>query len=120
MAITAADMFFVIIAPALMMLLSPFAPHIAEEIWQGLGFTELLTFQGWPEWNETMCKQLQVQMVVQINGKMKTLIEMSKEDSMDQANVEQSVAENQRLSDLKAKLVTRVVFVPGKLINFVV
>ena len=102
------------------MLISPFAPHIAEEMWQGLGFTESLTFQSWPVWNDAMCNQTQVQMIVQINGKMKTSIEMSKEDSMDQAKVEQSVAENQKLSDLRSKLVTRVVFVPGRIINFVV
>lgn len=102
------------------LLISPFAPHLAEEMWQRLGFTESLTFQNWPAWNETLCNHAQIRMIVQINGKMKASIEMSKEDSMDQAKVEQLVAENQKLSDLLSMLITRVVFVPGRIINFVV
>jgi len=102
------------------MLISPFAPHMAEEMWQGLGFTESLTFQSWPAWNEAMCEQLQVRLIVQVNGKMKTSIEISKEDSANRAKVEQLVTDNPKLDYLKTKLVTRVVFVPGRIINFVV
>jgi len=101
-------------------LISPFAPHMAEEMWEGLGFVDSISFQKWPAWSESLCEQTSVTLIVQINGKMKASIELSKEDSMNQASVEQLATENPKLSELKEKTVIRTVFVPGRIINFVI
>jgi len=108
------------VAEFMVKMISPFTPHLAQELWQRIGYSDLIIFHEWPKHVDELRRNDSVSMIVQINGKMKALIAMSKEDSMDQSKVEQAVAENQKISNLGAKLVTRVVFVPGKIINFVV
>jgi len=60
----------------LALLLSPFAPHLAEELWERLGHSETLAYEKWPEYDESFLKEEIVKVVVQINGKKRALVEV--------------------------------------------
>ncbi len=99
-------------------MLSPFAPHIAEELWEQLGHTDSVFHQenGWPKCDEEMMKDDEVEIPVQVNGKTRCVIslpaDVSKEDALKAG--EEAVA-----SRISGKIVKEI-FVPGKIINFVV
>ena len=57
-----------------MLLLSPFAPHIAEELWQALGHEKSLAYEPWPEFDPALAKEDTVEVPVQINGKLRSKI----------------------------------------------
>jgi len=100
-------------------LLSPFAPHICEELWSKAGFKKLCCEQGWPEFNSRLVKEKRISLIVQINGKVRDKIQAEagilQEEAEDLA--EKSPKIQKYLSEQKVK---KVVFVPGKLINFVI
>ena len=99
-------------------LLSPFAPHIAEEINAALGETEMVSEQTWPEPDESLLVESEIQLIVQVNGKLRARImvpaEVSKEDAEKAALAEENVQ-----SFLDGKTVRKVIVVPGKLVNIV-
>ena len=101
------------------LLLSPFAPHIAEELWKGLGHKQTLAFEPWPQWDPDCLKTSQLEIVVQVNGKrrgrLSVCAEATKEDVLISAKSEASVAHH-----LAGKAVTKEIYVPGKLVNLVV
>ncbi len=107
------------IAEKFVLVLSPFAPHIAEELWQRLGHNESLAYHEWPKADADWLEADTVTMTVHINGKRRAEIHIDR--SLDQASIETiarsepSVAE--KLTDLPIK---KVIFVPGKLVNFIV
>lgn len=107
------------IAEKFVLVLSPFAPHIAEELWQRLGHNESLAYHEWPKADVDWLEADTVTMTVHINGKRRAEIHIDR--SLDQASIETiarsepSVAE--KLTDLPIK---KVIFVPGKLVNFIV
>ena len=59
------------------LILSPFAPHIAEELWQRLGHSNSLAYENWPEYNKELIKEKEVELAVQVNGKIKDRIVVS-------------------------------------------
>jgi leucyl-tRNA synthetase len=103
---------------ALVQLASPFAPHIAEELWTVLGETRSIFDSGWPSYDEALVVEDRVTMAVQVNGKTRGTITLSKTASQDEA-VASAMAEAN-----VAKFVTgeirRVIFVPGRMLNLVV
>ena len=106
-------------------LLAPFAPHMTEELWQELGFSEeglgfsSIHLQAWPEFDEKHLVSSSVVIPIQINGKRRGEIEVNTSELEDKGLVEakakESVAKN-----LEGQTVKKVIYVPGKIVNFVV
>ena len=102
-----------------LILLNPFAPHIAEEIFEILNLGSPITNQKWPSYDKNKCKKDEVEIVVQINGKIKCKLNscenLNKEEILNLAKNNSKVKET-----LNNKEIVKTVFVPSKLINFVV
>ena len=99
-------------------LLSPFAPHLAEEINSILEDGELLSEQRWPELDESLLVESEIQLIVQVNGKLRARIQVpadvSKEDAEKAALADENVT-----AHTDGKTVRKVIVVPGKLVNIV-
>jgi leucyl-tRNA synthetase len=101
------------------LLLSPFAPHIAEELWQALGHTESLAHEPWPEFDPAAAREDTVEIPVQINGKVRSKVTVPVD--ADAATIEAAARCDARTTELLAgKQIMKVIVVPGRLINFVV
>ena len=100
-------------------LLNPFAPHITEEVWSNLGFEGMVCQSQWPEYDEAKCKDETVQIVLQVNGKVRmradVAADISKEDAIALAKSEQKIAD-----EISGKSIVKEIYVPGKLVNIVV
>jgi leucyl-tRNA synthetase len=99
-------------------LLSPVAPHVAEELWEKLGHTDTITYATWPTFDESKLVENEVEIVVQVNGKLRAKLLVpttaSKEELENIAMSDESVTEQ-----IVGKTVRKVVVVPGKLVNIV-
>ena len=101
------------------LLLSPYAPHLAEELWEKLGNHESVALQKWPEWDEALTHDDEVTIVVQINSKNRSQLTMPKGASKEE--LEKEALGNDRIKELLAgKTVIKTIVVPNKLVNFVV
>ena len=100
-------------------LLNPFAPHLTEEMWSNLGGEGFLSLAKWPEYDESKTVENSVEIAVQINGKVRATIvvskTVSKEDAIDCAKNDPKIAEA-----IDGKTVIKEIFVPGKIVNIVV
>lgn len=101
------------------LILSPFAPHIAEEIWQRLGHQKTLAYEPWPQYDINLIKEDTIEIPIQINGKLRGKITISVTLS-DKEILEQARCEEKILPYLQGKQIIKEIYVPGKLINFVV
>ena len=103
----------------LVTLLNPFAPHITEEIWQQQGFEGQIAHTQWPVFDPEKCVDKTVELVVQVNGKVRAKLEVSadisKEDALRLAKEHSAVA-----ALLEGKTLVKEIFVPGKLVNLAV
>ena len=99
-----------------LLLLNPFAPHITEELWQVCGFKGQIAQAKWPAYDEAKCVEDTVELVVQVNGRLRAKLAVdaaiSKEDALAPAKADASVAK-----DLAGKTIVKEIFVPGKLVN---
>ncbi len=103
----------------LCVLLSPFAPHIAEELWEQLGHAESITSASFPAYNAAFTVEDNVTYPVQFNGKMRFTVDLPK--SASPAEVEAAVREMEQTAKwLAGQQITKVVVVPGRIINIVV
>ncbi len=103
----------------LVITLSPFAPHLAEELWVILGNKAGIINNSWPKWEESALKQDEVTIVVQINGKVRSRIKIGSEASEEQ--VKQAALDDARIkSFLSGKTIQKVIIIPQKLVNIVV
>ena len=101
------------------LLLAPFAPHLAEELWSRLGHAESLAYAPWPSFDPAMLVDDTVELPVCINGKVKERIEVPQ--NADAAVVEAVVRGHERVIKLLGdKPIKKVVYVPGKMVNLVV
>lgn len=99
--------------------LSPFAPHVAEELWQLLGHSKSLAYEPWPSVDEKWLKEDTVEIPVQINGKLRGKIMVPV--GSDQAALEAAARADAKIAELLAgKTVVKAIIVPGRLVNFVV
>ena len=103
----------------LLKMLMPFAPHISSELWQQLGNNNFIEESGWPEWDEEILKTSEIQIVVQVNGKLRGKIKASTYSGKDEI-IAIAREEDNVLKFLQDKEVLKEIFVPNKLINFVV
>ena len=100
-------------------LLSPFAPHLAEEMYSALGYKELVSLAKWPEYDESKTVDDTVEMPVQINGKVRSVINVPKDASKDDV-IAIVKADDKVLAAIEGKTVVKEIVVPGKIINIVV
>ncbi len=100
---------------ALATLLAPFAPHMAEEIWQLLGENESVFTASWPQYDEAMTKDDEIEIPVQINGKTKVTIMVAADISKDDAIAAGKVA----IADKLTGTIVKEIYVPGRIINIV-
>ncbi len=103
----------------LVILLSPFAPHITEELWESLHKDGLCWGKDWPEYNHRLIKKKKISLIIQINGKVRGKIETDADISEKEAK-KLALKQERIISWLKNKDIKKVVFVKGRLINFVV
>ncbi|MBQ2930870.1 MAG: leucine--tRNA ligase [Clostridia bacterium] len=102
----------------LIALLNPVAPHMTEEIWRNLGETTDLAYAAWPQWDEKALVKSEVEIAVQVAGKIRGRI-------MIPADMTKEVAEKELVNHpevqkiLAGKTVMKVIFVPGRLVNFI-
>ncbi len=101
------------------LLLAPFAPHIAEELWNVLGHTDSLAYAPWPKYDESKLVESEIEIPVQINGKVRAKLRIPP-DATKEAIQTKAEADPQVQAQLAGKPVVKVVAVPGKMINFVV
>ena len=102
-----------------LILLNPFAPHITEELWQLNGYEGMLNEAKWPEFDESKCVESTVEIVVQVNGKIKARInipaEISAEDAIATAKEVEGVKEL-----IEGKTIVKELYVPKRIVNIVV
>ena len=103
----------------LVQMVSPLAPHIAEELWSVLGHSETITFEPFPEFDEQWLVDDTVEVPVQINGKVKARIDVDTDATKD--DLEAAALADERVADLVAgKNVVKVIAIPGRMVNLVV
>ena len=103
----------------LITVLSPFAPHITEELWKDLDNKKSIHLQEWPKYNSELAKEKEITLVVQINGKLRDQIKVSADISEDEAK--KIALESEKIQKwVEEKEIRRIVFVKGKLVNVVV
>lgn len=99
-------------------LLAPFAPHLAEEMWEIYGNTESISYVAWPTFDESKLVSDTVEIVVQLMGKVKAKLDVKKD--LTPAELEQIVLANEEVKELiEGKQVMKVIVVPGRLVNIV-
>ena len=103
----------------LVIILSPFVPHLSEEFWNFLGHSETITYQSWPQFDESLMQQDKVTIAVQVNGKLRANINISKDleekdvvsEALSLGNVEKYTSDGN---------IVKTIYVPNRLLNFVV
>ncbi len=100
-------------------LLSPIAPHLAEELWEKLGHTETVTYENWPEYDESKMIDDVIEVVVQVNGKVKTKLAIAKDSTKEELETA-ALADDNVQKATEGKQVRKVIVIPGKLVNIVV
>ena len=101
------------------MLLCPFAPHIAEELWESYGLGGLCSLAQWPSYDEEKCRDSEIEIAVQIGGKLRSRLKVpagiSAADAIAAAKADERVAQS-----IEGKQIVKELYVPGKLVNLVV
>ena len=103
----------------LVQLLAPFAPHMCEELWQDIGKNGSVMDNGWPSWDEQKLKLDEVNVVVQINGKVRAQLKVER-DSEQSAVIELAMADEKVRKYVDGKQIFKQIFVKNKLLNLVV
>lgn len=102
------------------MLLNPFAPHVTEEVWSEMKLGEgMVTEQIWPKYDESKCKDDVIEIVVQVNGKVRTRLSVAADIQKDDA-IALAKAEDRIAAEINGKNVVKEIYVPGKLVNIVI
>ena len=103
----------------LVRLVSPFAPHLGGELWQRLGNAESIAYAPWPTYDDALTLDATVGYAVQVNGKLRGQLELSKDVAKDDALAAARALENVARY-LEGKTMRREIFIPGRMVNFVV
>lgn len=101
------------------LMLSPYAPHIGEELWHRVGKPDTLAYEAWPTFNPALTVEDQITISIQVNGKLRGTMEIDKsapkEDVLSQVKSMENIAKH-----LDGKTLRKEIYVPGKIVNFVV
>ena len=103
----------------LLLLLSPFSPHIAEELWDAIGNKPSIFEQKWPAWDEVAAREEQIELVIQVNGKLRSKMMISV--GLPDDNIKKIALEDLRIREIIGiKAIKKVIVVKGKLVNIVI
>ena len=104
---------------AFLLILNPFAPHVTEEMWEQCGFGSMLAADGsWPTYDEAKCKDSEIEIVVQICGKIKAKLMIAADATEDEV-LATAKADEKVSAELNGKQIIKEIYVPGKLVNIV-
>jgi leucyl-tRNA synthetase len=104
---------------ALVLMISPFTPHMAEELWEMLGHADGIVAAGWPAFDEAVAKAQEIVVPVQINGKLRARITAAADTTDDELR-ELALADAQVQKHLEGKTVKKIVIAGGRLVSIVV
>ncbi|MGH7886687.1 MAG: class I tRNA ligase family protein, partial [Candidatus Binatia bacterium] len=104
---------------AMIVMLAPFVPHVASELWEHLGHHQPLAAVSWPSYSEAALAEEQLLIVVQVNGKVRGKITVPADTTQDRIQTD-ALADAKVIGFLAGKKVQRVVYVPRRLVNIVV
>ena len=104
---------------ALLTILNPFAPHITEEAWAECNFGGMLANGNWVTWDENKCVDDTVEIVVQINGKIRTKMDVATSAANDEV-IAAAKADEKIAAEIAGKTIVKELYVPGRLVNIVV
>jgi leucyl-tRNA synthetase len=101
------------------LLLSPFAPHLGEELWFALGHTKTLAYEPWPSYDDALTHEDTIEVPVQVNGKLRSKIQVPA--NIDDEKLRATALADERIRSLiEGKQIRKVIVVTGKLVNIVV
>lgn len=103
----------------IVLMLSPYAPHLAEELWERLGGKPSVATQRWPSWDEALCAESELTIIVQVNGKLRDKLILPAGTGDDVARAKAMELDKVK-EQLSGKEIVKVISVPGKLVNIVV
>ncbi|MBV8629670.1 MAG: class I tRNA ligase family protein, partial [Silvibacterium sp.] len=103
----------------LVLMLAPFAPYLAFELWEKIGAEESLLRAPWPKYDEALAREEEIEVPVQINGKLRSVIKVAA-DADEDAVRNAALADEKIQSALVGKTIAKIIIVPRKLVNFVV
>jgi len=101
------------------LLLAPFAPHIAEELWHRLGHPKTLAYEPWPTYDEALTQDEMVEIVLQVNGRVRDKVNIAADASEEEITAAALNSEKVQ-AEIAGKQVRKTIVVPGKLCNIVV
>ena len=103
----------------LVLILAPFAPHIAEELWEKLGHTDSLGYEVWPEYDRELIKEKEIELAVQVNGKIKDRIVVAAEAGEEQIK-QKALSSEKVISALAGKEPKKIIVIKSRLVNIVI
>jgi len=103
----------------LLLVLAPFAPHIAEELWQKLGNSDTLAYHDWPEYDSELVKEKQIELAVQIKGKIKDRIVVDA-DASEEEITQKALGSEKVIAAMAGKEVRKVIVIKARLVNIIV
>lgn len=103
----------------LLLLLAPFAPHIAEELWSRLGYARSLFLDAWPEWDENKILTETLNIAVQVNGKVRTVLTVAP-GTDEKVMTKLALADTNVQAHLAGRTPRKIIFIPGKILSIVV
>jgi len=103
----------------ILLIIYPFAPHIVEELWQKLGRKESAGLAKWPEYDPKFIKEEKVELVIQVNGRIRDSIEVNSDISESEAR-RLAISSKKVHNWVAGKEIKKIIFVPNKLINIVI
>ncbi|MCK5002436.1 MAG: leucine--tRNA ligase [Gammaproteobacteria bacterium] len=101
------------------LMLSPIVPHITQQLWQELGHEGLIAEASWPEHDESALVQDEIEMMIQVNGKLRSKIKVPVDAAKDAVEA-MALADEKVINNIEGKTVRKVIVVPGRLVNLVV
>jgi len=103
----------------LLILLSPFTPHICEELWEKLGYKRSIIKEPWPSWDKELIKINEIEVVIQVNGKVRSKMVVPVDITEDE--LKQKALEDSRIKDYTGnRTVKKIIVIPGRLVNIVI
>jgi len=100
------------------LILAPFAPHIAEELWERLGHTEILAYESWPEYDKELIKEKEIELAVQVNGKIKDRIVVSADADEEQIK-QKALSSKKVIAAMAGKEPKKIIVIKSRLVNIV-
>ena len=105
-------------AEGIIKMLSCITPHVGEEMWQLLGHTETIAYEPWPTYDEEKCKDSEVVIAVQVNGKLRGRVSIAADATQEEA-LAAAKADEKVAAEIAGKTLVRELYVPNKLVNLV-